>query len=153
MAKKIKLNIDFTEDSTLLGISCHKRDYFLAFQINEHLKIHLKRLKDFPFYNPKTESLLSYAFFYYFNPDTQLAYYMVSNFNPESKLFSELSSIDYFILVQGRFTEIMKKEHLKEMKKINGVLTAYNVDYSKLKDFDNFLEDLELHITEILKEG
>jgi len=42
MAKKIKIDIDFSSDNTLLAVSFQKKDYTLDFNLNKTLKIKLE---------------------------------------------------------------------------------------------------------------
>lgn len=151
MAKKIKIDIDFSEDINFLGISFHKKDYFLAFRLNELCNLKLKREKDLPYFNQKINGLLNYPLFYYYQHDNHLAYYLIANFNEESKLFTELRTMDYFLLLHGKVTDELISKQLSKIRQINGVLTALKVDVTKLKDFNNFLSDLEIHITSIIK--
>jgi len=147
MAKKIKIQLDFAEDNSLIGVSCHKRDYWFAYHLNETLRIKLRRLKDFPFFQSRLDELVDYPIFHDFSPDEQVGYYLISNFNEQSLLFPEMKAADFFLLVQGRPTEARKTEVLSRIRGINGVLTAFFPDTRKLKEFDNFLSDLELHMT------
>lgn len=149
MAKKIKIDVDFTEDNSLLGISCHKKDYWFAYHLNDRLKIDLKRLDDFPFYQGRLEALLHYALFHHCQQDDQLGFYLIANHNQKSPLFPELANTDYFLLVQGRLKDEKKEWLLKAIRSIQGVLTAYFPDVKILKEYDNFLNDLELHMTSV----
>jgi len=148
MARKLKIEIDFSQDNTLIGISCHKKDYWVAFKLNEHLKMHLKRIDDLPIYNSKLDLLISYPLFNYHNPDTHNCFYFFSNHNPNGKIFQGLKSIDYFLLINGLMNENEIIEKLNSIKKIPNILTAYKLDLAKLKDSEGFLSDLELHILE-----
>lgn len=149
MAKKVKLNVDFTEDNHLIGISCHKKDYWLAYHVNEQLKAHLRRIRDFQFYHQKIDTLLDYSLFHDFQADEQLGFYLIANHNPDGSLFPELKNTDYFILVQGRIPAEKITEIQASLRGIRGVLTAFIPDTGKLKEYDNFLSDLELHMTSL----
>lgn len=149
MAKKIKIDVDFTEDNKLIGISCHKKDYWFAYHLNEQLGIKLLRLPDFPFYQPKLDEILKYSLFHCFCQDDQLAYYLIANFNRQSPLFPELSTMDFFLLVQGRVDPDKQTSLLATIRKIQGVLTTYVPEEKKIKEYDNFLADLELHMAEV----
>ena len=151
MAKKIKIQVDFSEDNNLIGVSCHKKDYWLAFRLNESLRIHLRRLEDLSFYQSRLDTLLEYPLFHDFVQDVQTGYFLISNFNPEGPLFPELKTTDFFILVQGRLLDDARDQLLSRIRGINGVLTAYFPETKKLKDYDNFLSDLELHMTSLKK--
>jgi len=98
MPKKINIDIDFSSDNTLLAVSCHKKDYWMAYNLNETLKLVLRRIDDLPFYDQGLDKLIKYSLFHYFDPDTQLSYYLISNYNPEGKLFRAHKTTDFFIL-------------------------------------------------------
>ena len=152
MAKKIKIDIDFSCDNTFLAISCHKRDYWMAYQLNDALKFSFRRIADLPFYDENLDKILNFSLFHYVDPDTNLSFYLLSNSNPEGKLFRTLRTIDFFILVHGKTGESEIHELLNRIKKIKGILTAYKIEISTVKDFGLFLSDLELHMVEVLKE-
>ena len=151
MPKKINIDIDFSSDNALLAISFQKRDYTLAFKINKTLKFKLGRIADLPFYNQGLDKLLYYSLFHYFDSDHQLSYYLISNYNPEGKLFRAHKTTDFFILVHGRVTSEEVLNLINKIKSIKGVLTAYHPDINSFKDFSLFLSDLELHMVEVLK--
>jgi len=146
MARKLKINIDFSQDNTLIGISCHKKDYWVAYKINDHLHLQLKRIDDLPVYNSNLDLLINYPLFIYQNPDTYNCFYFFSNYNPEGKMFPFLKSIDFFLLVNGLISENEILSISSTLKKIPNILTAYKLDLNKVKDSEGFLSDLELHI-------
>ena len=149
MAKKIKIDVDFTEDNNLIGVSCHKKDYWFAYHLNESLKLNLRRLVDFPFFHPKINDFLNYSLFHDCMQDEQLGYFLIANYNQQSPLFPELKNTDFFILVQGKLEQNKKSDLLSHIRSIKGVLTAFQPEIENLKEYDNFLSDLELHMTTI----
>ena len=151
MPRKIRIQVDFSEDNNLIGVSCHKRDYWLAYRLNAALRINLRRLADFPFYQSRLDQLLEYPLYHDFLQDVQTGYFLISNFNSQGPLFPELKTTDFFILVQGRLNEADKSDFLVTVRGIHGVLTAFVPEIKKLKEFDNFLSDLELHMTGLKK--
>ena len=151
MAKKIKIQVDFTENNKLICVSCHKKDYWFAYHLNEVMRIKLRRLKDFPFFQSRLNELLAYSIFHDFSPDDQLGFYLISNFNKQSPLFPELKTTDFFLLIQGRPTEAKLTDVLSQIRSISGVLTAFMPDAQRIKDYDNLLADLELHMSSLKK--
>ena len=105
MAKKFKIDIDFNQDNSLIGISCHKKDYWIAFQLNELLHINLRRFDDLCVYKSQQEIQLFYPLFYYTDTDSLINYYFFSNHNQEGKLFPAQKTIDYFLLINGLISE------------------------------------------------
>lgn len=148
MAKKIKIDIDFSQDNFLIAISCHQKDYWIAFRLNEALGLDLKRMKDLPVFQAKLDKLVEYPLFSFENVDSCVGYYLVSNHNPESKLFPSQRTMDYFLLANGTVSEVEKKMLVQKLRGIPKVLTAYHIELSKIKTIDSFLSDLELFMLE-----
>lgn len=151
MAKKIKIDIDFSSDNTLLAVSFQKKDYTLAYNLNKTLKTKLEKIDDLPYYDEGLEKIIPYSLFHYHDSDCQLSYYLLSNHHPEGKLFRAFKTIDFFILVHGSVSDDSISEIVKKIKSIQGVLTAFLPDMKSVKDYSLFLSDLELHMVEVLK--
>lgn len=151
MVKKIKLDIDFSHDNAIISVSCHKKDYWLAYQLKQQLRLNFKRINDLAFFHAKLDISLNYPLFYCENKDLQVAVYLVSNFNPEGKLFSDHGNSDFFLLIHGFINREVIENMVKEIKKIPGVILAYETGLNKIKELDNFLSDLEIHMVEYLK--
>lgn len=151
MPKKINIDIDFSCDNTLLAISCHKKDYWMAYNLNEALKVSFRRIDDLPYFDQSLDKLLKYSLFHYFDSDCQLSFYLLTNYNPDAKLFRAFKTIDYFILIHGSLSGEGVEKLLSRIKSIKGVLTAYLPDMTSVKDYTLFLSDLELHMVDVLK--
>ncbi|MCD4697983.1 MAG: IPExxxVDY family protein [Bacteroidales bacterium] len=151
MAKKIKLNIDFSQDNTLIAVSCHKRDYWLAYQLNHAIKLGLRRINDLPYFSNVQEEFVKYPLYFSEKTDQQISLYLISNYNTEGKLFPDHKTMDFFLLIQGIIDNKYKNELISKIRKINGVLTAYEPGLNKIKNFNNFLSDLEMHMMECFK--
>ncbi len=151
MAKKVKIDIDFDRDNSLVGISCHRKDYWVAYKLNETLKIHLKRTEDIPVYNKKLDELIYYPLYFYHDPDCEVNFYLLINHNKKVKLFPSEKTTDYFLLINGQVSEKFLQDKVKKIKTIPNVLMAFEIGLSKIKVIDNFLEDLELHMLEVSK--
>lgn len=151
MAKKVKVDIDFSQDNLFLGISCHRKDYWLAYQLNETLKTALSRLDDLPVYKPNPDLLINFPLFYSFDEVNCLSYYLFPNHNPEGILFPGLKGVDYFLLLNGFINDQDKVGLLTSIKGIKNVLASYEIDLARVKEIPGFLSDLEIHMIEILK--
>lgn len=151
MAKKIKIVIDFKEDNTLLAISCHKKEYWVAYQLNEVLNIKLNRVEDLPYFNPALNSFVLYPLYYFMSDKDETAYYLLSNSNIQGKLFPAYKTNDYFLLTHGRPPETDQLNLAPKVRTIKGVQGVFDVEMDKIKDIDNFFSDLELHMINVLK--
>ncbi len=147
MAKKISLTLDFTSDYSVIGISCHLKDYRLTFNLNKELNLHLKRIDDFTLVEKKNESL-HYSVYYYHCHETNNNFSLVSNHHSERKLITSLRQFDYFLLIQNNISTTAKKELIKRIKKVPNILTAFEIDLSSIKNIHNLLAEIELQFIE-----
>ncbi len=153
MAKKIRIDIDFNQDNFLVALSCHKKDYWVAFQLNDSLGLELRKMDDFGFYHSSLDQVVTYPIFYHHDSSSGISWYLIGNYHPEGKLFPALRTTDYFVLLNGQISKSQVDEKVKEMKKINGILLAHQLETGPLKEFGNFLSDLELHMIDSQKEN
>ena len=153
MPRKLKLDIDFSSDITLIAISCHKPNFWLALQLNNLLGTDLRRLGDLPYYHSSTGEVLQYPLFYYADDNTGLTCFFLGNHNPDGKLFTEYRAADFFLMVNDEINTSYSSNLIKQIKSIKGVLTAFEGDKNKIKNLKNFISDLELHMIEELKNG
>jgi hypothetical protein len=151
MTKKVNIEIDFNRDNFLIAISCHRKDYWIAYKINEVLKTDLKRTDDLPVFNDKLDELIHYPLYYYHDFDCEINYYLLINHNSKAKLFPSQKTTDFFLLINGPASDKFVQDKVKKIKGIPNVLMAYETALSKIKVIDNFLLDLELHMLEISK--
>ena len=144
MAKKIHLdNRAEPVLLSLIGISCHSRDYFLSFHLNKMLELGFVKLDDFR----------EFPFFYCRDDNDFNAYYLVGNRSPELVLFPELKQTDYILLVEGPFKKAQKDKFLDAIRKIQHVLTAFEIKVETIKNIDYVLNELELHFMQINREA
>jgi len=151
MVQKVKIDIDFDQDNFLVGISCHRKNYWIAYKINEALKVQLKRTDDLQVYNNKLEEMIRYPLYFYHDFDCEINFYLLTNNHKKAKLFPSQKSTDFFLLINGPASEKFILEKVKKIKSIPNVLMAFEISLSKIKKMDNFLEELELHMLEISK--
>ncbi len=147
MAKKLSAKIDFSSEYTLIGISCHLKNYRLTFFLNRQLNIKLRRIDDFTQAGPDKEDL-SYSVYFYHCPDTKNNFCLITNHHSEGKLIPTLRSIDYFLLIQNEISQERKKNLISAVKTIPNLLTAYEIELSKVKNIHQLLADLELQFIE-----
>ncbi len=151
--RKLKLDIDFSSDISLIAISCHKPNFWLAMQLNKILKTDLRRMDDLPYYHPIAKELLPYVLFYFANDSEGFSYFLLGNYNPDGKLFPEYRAADFFLMLSGTSLDEQIDQHLPKIKSIKGVLTSFAVEKEKIKDLKNFISDLELHMIDQIKKG
>jgi hypothetical protein len=149
MARKVNMAMEYEENYSIIGISCHKFDYYIAGHLNKNLKLKLTRQPDLPVYISLKSNPVHYPLFQYLKPDDQTALALVPNHCTEGKLFPDQKSFDFFLLIRGRINDELLSKWLLNIKKIPQVLTAHNLNIQKIKNHQEFITDLELHLIEI----
>jgi hypothetical protein len=126
---------------TLIGISCHLKDYRLSFHLNQVLELSLVKLDDFQ----------GFSFYFYRDEDTLNSYYLLGNRGQDAILFPDLRQTDYLLLVEGPVKKARKEYLLNTIRSIQNVLTSFEVRFETIKNYNSVLTDLELHLMSILK--
>jgi len=146
-AHKISIDDDLGKDYSLIGISCHLKDYRLVYNINKTLECDLKKYNDLIIYPVKGKKKNSYSF--YHCQDDYLEINIISNRNPNGVLITEHKQIDYILLLRGQNISKPKKLIIKSVLQIPSVLTSFEIDINSIKNVDIIFSDLELHLMEI----
>ena len=150
MVKKLSLKIDYSNEYSFIGISCHLKDYRLSFFINQYCGLQLKKIDDFTQQSAENKSL-SYPLFYYHSQETDNRFYLISNHHSEMKLIPALKQFDYFLLIQKNMQSEQKKELIAKLKKTQNLLAAYEIELNKIKNVNQFMAELELQLIDYLK--
>lgn len=151
MPRKLKLDSSLDKNFTLIGIASHHRDYRLIWSMNEKMNLHLVKLDDLKIFNDKKNEFQEHSLYYYNEPQTFKTYYFIINPGEQRMLFPEHRQTNFFLLIKGNVSEAMKNEIVKNIYTIGIVLTVHSIPLSSIKNIDNFLSDLELHMLEIQK--
>lgn len=127
---------------TLFGISCHLKDYRLSYLLNQALELDFIKMEDFQ----------GFSFYHCRDDDRFNLYYLLANRGTEAFLFPELRQTDYLLLVEGPFKKAQKDHLLERIKAIPNVLTAFEVRFETIRNYETILSDLELHFMQIQKD-
>ncbi|MFZ4520842.1 MAG: IPExxxVDY family protein [Bacteroidales bacterium] len=142
MAKKVFLETRSEPTLfTLLGISCHLKDFRLSYLLNKNLELEFVKMDDFQ----------GYSFYFCRDEDRFNAYYLLGNRGPESFLLPDFKTVDFFLLLEGPVKKVQKDLLLEKIRGIQQVLTAFEMRLSTVKNYELLLTDLELHFMNILK--
>jgi hypothetical protein len=128
---------------TLFGISCHLKDYRLSYHLNQRLELSLVKMDDFQ----------GFSFYFCRDEDCYNSYYLLGNRGQESILLPDLKQTDFILLLEGPAKKTQKERLLNSIKGIQNVLTAFEVRFETIKNYNTMLTDLELHLMNILKEA
>tara|TARA_B110000285_G_scaffold142462_1_gene159243 strand:- start:24 stop:452 length:429 start_codon:yes stop_codon:yes gene_type:complete len=101
MTKKIKhILIDEADlDFDMIGICSHHNDYRLAWSINEHIGIQLKKAKSYIVTNKKGTLTTHHSRYEFEDEDNRLMYYMIKNKHQGQYLIPEKATIDFFLFL------------------------------------------------------
>jgi hypothetical protein len=150
MAKRVLLEIHTTPAwYTLAGISCHQKDYRLAFLLNESLRIRLTRLDDMPYLAPGAKEPVLYSLYRWRDEDQYNTYYLLTNRSDESLLIPQVKQADFLMLIEGPFKRKQQDDLLSRLRKVPNVLTAFPISFSAVKNYESILTDLELHLNDL----
>ena len=134
---KMVLTIEEDYDFSLIGISCHTKDYRLCWELNKTLHIDLIRTADYEI-NKKSEKA-SFSFYEFIDEANYLEFYLLSNRGKNGFLIPEQKKVDFFLMVRGNISESHTKDLIGKINSLSLVLTSFNIDPNLLKSKQNLL--------------
>jgi hypothetical protein len=134
---KMVLTIEEDYDFSLIGISCHSKDYRLCWELNKILNTDLIRIKDYDI-NKKNEKK-SFSFYEFIDESNYLEYFFISNRSKNGFLIPEQNKVDFFILIRGSTSDSLTKEVVGKINSLPLVLTSFNIDPTQLRSKQNLL--------------
>mgnify|MGYP001247376225 FL=1 len=149
MVKNILSSFEFDSDIQIIGIAYHLPDYRLSFSINQQFGFNFKKLPDLPVFCTKNKQPLPFSLYFYEDGDLLNSYYLISNEN--GKLVPSFHKIDFFLIITGGVEFQKYAQMLKTLRNLPNVITAVNIEVSSVKNYDNILHDLEIHMNKLTK--
>lgn len=157
---KILLDDDFTEDFSLVAIHCSEEDYKVAYLLNQHLNLCLRRKQsDLDFSNNDLE--VSFPIFEFEDQFQYTHYHLVGNkcksklasISTEGELFEEAVSerttithllpefrkADFFLKIESEFENIPLRRILAQINEIKQVISAYEIEINQIKSNNNLI--------------
>jgi hypothetical protein len=134
---KFLLTLDDDYEFTLVGISCHSKDYRLCWEINKALNIDLIRTQDLEI--RKKDTLNSHSFYEYIDEDNYLEYFLISNRGDNGFLIPEQKRVDFFLMAKGNISDNHTSEVICKINTLSLVLTSFSVEPNQLKSKQNLL--------------
>jgi hypothetical protein len=134
---------------TMLGISCHLKDYRLSFLINQIPGFDLSKGDDFNYILSPPKGEARFSFYSCQNEEKQNSYYLISNRSQEFILIPELKQFDFLLMIDGKCSKGDKESLMKTIRSIPGILTIVESNFSSVRNFENLLTDLEMHVMNI----
>jgi len=153
MAKKVYLDArDSRVLLTLIGISCHLKDYRLSYLLNYHLPAEFIRLEDLKIIPQTKKEPSEFSFYFFRDEDRFNTYTLLSNRNQESVLIPEMKQTDFLLIIEGEFRKPQKDVLLRNIRSIPSVLTSYEIKFTEIKNYETLLSEIELHVMKLFKE-
>lgn len=134
---KTVLFTDFEYDFQLIGISSHVKDYRLSWELNKKLDIELVKENEVTFSNKKGDKSV-FSMYFFQDDKEERDIRLMSNKFEGRLLIPEKKAADYFLLLYD-FTAIEATDILRTIRKINVILTAFEVEVNTLKSKENLL--------------
>lgn len=138
MAKKVlKLDIKNEYDFLLLAVICSYKDYRLCFELNQQLKLKLKREKDLEFIN-KQKNKNMFSNFYFSSADNE-QFRIINNKGTTGAFVPEMKTMDYFMVIKNLNQKKSVDDLITRIKKIEIISGVYELNPDELKSAENFL--------------
>lgn len=149
------LTFDLEEDDyELVGIHSTEEDYRLAYLINQHLNTKFYRFKqsldfenstaEFPLFEYKDEN----SFINYFLINNKHKTFVKNNENEGlfggnystiSYLIPEKKNIDFFLKIEGCYSNSKLESLIDKLNSINQIITSYSIETTTLKSKDHLI--------------
>ena len=136
---KFKLDIEYDYDFTLFGISCHEKDYRICWALNNKLRLEFKKVQDIESKEKKKKENTKYPLFEFIDEEAHREYFIIGNRSDSALLIPEQKHADYFLMVRGNFNDAEKEILLKNIKSIQIILTAFEIQPNELKSKQNLI--------------
>jgi hypothetical protein len=150
MAKKTSLNVrSEAAYFTMLGISCHLRDYRLSFLFNHNLGFAFVKRDDLQTGITNNSEEMAFSFYSWKNEDRQNSFYLIANRNQEAVLIPEMKQFDFLLIVEGKFGKTEKNSLIRSLCSLPGILTVFDSEITKIKNHERLLTDVEMHVTNL----
>ncbi len=148
MKIRLQLSQPTDEEHLMIGVSSSLKDYQLSYYLNKHFQTYFKKMPDIPFYN-KNGEIGKFAFYHFYDEDLRMDYYLFANKSSKTTAVGAYPHFEFFVLFKLSSYQVHVNDILKEMRRIPYINAALQIPLQKLKNLEELLEDLELHLLSI----
>jgi len=157
---KLLLDDDLKEDFSLVAIHCSEEAYKMAFTLNQHLHLRLKRRRaDLDFSNDGLQ--MTFPIFKFEDQFQYTTYYLVSNKCKSSVanvtsseglfgddvsestvltlLLPEFKQADFFLKIESDYETIPLRKNIALINEIKQVISAYKIEEHQIKSNHNLI--------------
>ena len=133
---KTLLDFEYESDFQLIGLSCHQKDYRLAWFINKELGWELRKMNNLEVILKKGEKE-SFVRNTFHDKENHLQFDLISNLGSEFYLIPEHRKADYFIRIDGYYDNSELSDLISKLRQIEIVNLAFQIDAEALKSKNN----------------
>ena len=130
------LNVDDDYDFSLMGISCHAKDYRLCWEINKALGVDLEKKSYADGENQPDEPFSNAS---YFDEENHIDYVLIGNKYEGGLLIPEYPQLDYFLRIYGPQHEHFADSCKSSLHSVDLVLAVIELKPSQLKSKMNLI--------------
>lgn len=130
---KHRLIVEDEYEFLVYGISCHLKDFRVAWHLNKLLRFNFVR--DSIEINDRQGKPHHYSKYKYHDTDNHLRYFLISNHSEDIPLVRALREYDYLLLVEGYIDIFDETNFLHLLHNIDSLQIVTEVDPEHLKKF------------------
>jgi len=147
MAKRVFLEVRSGSTSyTLVGLSTQLKDYRLSFLLNKLPGFSFSRFEDLMIPVPEAEEPIPFSIYTSIDEENFNYFTLLSNRSNDHFLIPSVKQTDYLLIIEGPFKRPQMDNLLKALRTIPNILLATEINTTSIKQFENLISDLELHI-------
>ena len=147
MPKKIAFKLGYESPFTVYSVFSTQKDYRLAWLINQHLEIELKRIGDYS-HSFSENKAGTFSLFHFHYEAYRMQLFLLGNKCSEGSIISENPVPDFLILFWNLSGFYDLKEFQKGMRKIQQVQTIAALSEKAQHKYEDFFYSLEYFLTE-----
>lgn len=130
------LDLEPDYDFRLIGISCHARDYRMAWLLNKNLGFTLERMEDLEV--PHKGGMSLHSIYTSFNEDDRIHIHLIANRSEKGYLIPERAQLDYLLKIELA-DHLDTADLQKDLKRIQQVQLVSELEVGSLKSKDNLI--------------
>lgn len=136
-----KHKLGYTEDFNflLLGLASTENDYRLIWKFNQTFNFEFERTENHKVISKNSEVEIGFSHYTYDDENTCLLYRFLSNKTDGGVLMEELKNIDYFLIVQGEFSETFVTSLITNLKSVEHIQAVFQISPASLKSRERLL--------------
>jgi hypothetical protein len=131
---------DFFEDTRLLGIMAHMKDYQFCWNLNQIIGYDFRINNELEIQLKKRERNYFFAVYEFAEPSTCLKHYLYNNQFDGEYLLPEFKHLDFLWLLKDDFVSDEKLQHLiQSIRTVNGVQLVVELTNEKIRNKEHLV--------------